>query len=234
MIIYKVTNIINNHSYIGQTVTSLSKRKAAHLSDVLIKKDSTYFHRAIRKYGVNDFEWSIIDECSAIEELNRLEIYYIGYYDTFDNGYNLTLGGEGSVGFKHTEESIKIMSEKAKERFKNPENHPNFGKPCSQKIKDAVSKANKGRKKTKQERARQSIISKSAWQRGSFDKRRSYKGNKNPAAKNYIITTPEGEEIYVDCLKEFGKKYGITVEHFSSVASGKRKQHRGYTCRYAN
>lgn len=43
----------------------------------------------------------------AIEDLNRLEIYYIGLYDSYRNGYNSTIGGEGVVGLKLTLEQIE-------------------------------------------------------------------------------------------------------------------------------
>ena len=51
MIIYKITNIINGKSYIGQTAYSLNERWLSHLSDMVKKKDNNYFHNAIRKYG---------------------------------------------------------------------------------------------------------------------------------------------------------------------------------------
>lgn len=92
MIIYKATNIINNMSYIGQTVQTLQSRIRDHM------KRGNYFHNALRKHGKENFTWDILAECNDVDTLNKLEIYYIGYYDTYNNGYNLTLGGEGTVG----------------------------------------------------------------------------------------------------------------------------------------
>lgn len=90
-IIYKITNKVNNKSYIGQTRYSLEFRWRQHQH----KKDNTYFHNAIKKYGVNNFELSVLEECD-VEQLNSREIFYIAKYNTFQEGYNLTIGGEGN------------------------------------------------------------------------------------------------------------------------------------------
>ncbi len=58
MIIYKATNKINNKSYIGQTQHSLESRNSQHYRDY--KDSNTSFHKALRKYGKENFEWKII------------------------------------------------------------------------------------------------------------------------------------------------------------------------------
>ena len=60
-IIDKITNKVNNKSYIGQTRYSLEFRWRQHQH----KKDNTYFHNAIKKYGVDNFELSILEECDV-------------------------------------------------------------------------------------------------------------------------------------------------------------------------
>ena len=77
-------------SYIGQTRYSLEFRWRQHQH----KKDNTYFHNAIRKYGAENFECEILEECDA-ELLDSKEIFYIAKYNTFEKGYNLTIGGDG-------------------------------------------------------------------------------------------------------------------------------------------
>jgi len=71
MIIYKVKNIKTNKIYIGQTIQKMNERKRAHIS--VSKKSNTYFHRSIRKYGIDSFEWNIICYCRSITELNEEE-----------------------------------------------------------------------------------------------------------------------------------------------------------------
>lgn len=90
-IIYKITNKVNGKSYIGQTRYTIEFRWRQHQH----KKDNTYFHNAIKKYGIDNFSIEVLEECN-VEDLNSREIFYIAKYDTFHNGYNLTLGGDGN------------------------------------------------------------------------------------------------------------------------------------------
>ena len=120
MVIYKATNKINGKEYIGQTITTLESRKRTHIWESLNNRCTGYFHKAIRKYGPNNFDWEILHtNINNIGDLNKLEIFYIGYYNTFNSGYNLNLGGGGNFGYKnkwghHTEESKQKMSESRK------------------------------------------------------------------------------------------------------------------------
>lgn len=90
-IIYKITNKVNGKSYIGQTRYTIEFRWKQHQH----KNDNTYFHNAIHKYGIENFSIEILEKCN-IEDLNSREIFYIAKYDTFKNGYNLTIGGDGN------------------------------------------------------------------------------------------------------------------------------------------
>lgn len=89
--IYKITNKVNNKSYIGQTRYTVEFRWRQHQH----KKDNTYFHNAIHKYGIENFTVETLEECE-VEDLNNREIFNIAKYDTFKNGYNLTIGGDGN------------------------------------------------------------------------------------------------------------------------------------------
>ena len=89
--IYKITNKVNNKSYIGQTRYTVEFRWRQHQH----KKDNTYFHNAIHKYGIENFTVETLEECE-VEDLNSREIFNIAKYDTFKNGYNLTIGGDGN------------------------------------------------------------------------------------------------------------------------------------------
>lgn len=94
--IYKIQNLINDKIYIGQSV-DIDYRFRNHKSESFNPKSNSYdtaIHRAIRKYGVENFSFDIIEECCQ-DELREREIYWINYYGSFGNGYNLTTGGEG-------------------------------------------------------------------------------------------------------------------------------------------
>ena len=110
MLIYTATNKVNGKMYVGQTVGSLGHRKGQHVSDTKLHRDGCHFHNAIRKYGIDNFKWKTLHRCNNIDLLNQLEIFYIGYYNTFDNGYNLTEGGCGQSGFKHSVETKNKIS----------------------------------------------------------------------------------------------------------------------------
>lgn len=89
--IYKVTNKVNGKSYIGQTRYTVEFRWRQHQH----KKDNAYFHNAIKKYGIENFIVETLEECDY-KDLDSKEIFYIAKYDTFNNGYNLTIGGSGN------------------------------------------------------------------------------------------------------------------------------------------
>lgn len=94
MIIYKVTNTINDKVYIGKTTKTLEKRKLQHLKNVRLGKVNN-FYSAIRKYGIDVFIWVEIITGNTNNELNELEIFYINKFNSFKKGYNMTLGGDG-------------------------------------------------------------------------------------------------------------------------------------------
>lgn len=89
--IYKITNKVNGKSYIGQTRYTVEFRWRQHQH----KKDNVYFHNAIHKYGVENFLVETLEECDY-KDLNSREIFYIAKYNTFKDGYNLTIGGDGN------------------------------------------------------------------------------------------------------------------------------------------
>lgn len=104
--IYKVTNKINNKCYIGQSV-DIKSRFQQHESQAYNKKRNSYnftLYRAIRKYGIKNFSFEIIEECPK-EILNEREQYWINYYDSYNNGYNMTIGGDTSTN--HKEKKVK-------------------------------------------------------------------------------------------------------------------------------
>lgn len=102
--IYKITNDINNKVYIGQTKTSIKKRWNAHLTRYN-SKNNQGIYGAMKKYGIDHFKIEKIVEC-PIEELNDLEQFYIKKYNSYYEGYNLTLGGDGTQTIDLDEEKV--------------------------------------------------------------------------------------------------------------------------------
>ena len=109
-IIYKITNIINNKVYIGQTVNTIKQRWNKHCHS----NGCRSLYNAILKYGKENFNIEII-ETLPIEELDKREIYWINYYKSNNKkfGYNILLGGNlGRKGFsKLNKEQINEIKE---------------------------------------------------------------------------------------------------------------------------
>lgn len=143
MIIYKITNRIDGKIYIGQTKRSIEKRWREHC-----RSDSqcVRMHKAIEKYGKENFTVTQIDSAIDQEEANAKEIYWISFFDSAnkEKGYNLTYGGaignfndevrkkmsqdrtgekNNFFGKHHTVEMRKVMSEKKKGIYEGS-NHP--------------------------------------------------------------------------------------------------------------
>ena len=94
--IYKITNIINGKSYIGQTSRTIEDRWKEHLHN----NHDIPLVRAFKKYGIENFKIECLEECSE-SMVNERECYWISYYDTYYNGYNATLGGDGRVQYNY-------------------------------------------------------------------------------------------------------------------------------------
>ena len=91
--IYKITNLINNKVYIGQSI-DIEQRWYNHLHRHQRSKDLPLY-RAFKKYGITNFAFNIIEECN-VQNLDEREKYWIQYYDSYNNGYNMTTGGQGT------------------------------------------------------------------------------------------------------------------------------------------
>ena len=93
--IYKITNKINGKSYIGLS-SNIEERFKKHRQ----MQGKKVLYSAFQKYGIENFDFSIIELCS-FDLLSEREKYWIAYYDTYNNGYNATLGGEGNCRINH-------------------------------------------------------------------------------------------------------------------------------------
>lgn len=132
-IIYLATNTISGLKYVGQTRVSLACRRQKHI-DAMRGGSETYFHCAIRKYGIESFEFTPLDESASPEELDEKERYWIGFYQTLDRsiGYNLKNGGQLNGGY---------LSEETKNKI----GQANLGKKRSPEARAKMSVAKKGK-----------------------------------------------------------------------------------------
>lgn len=125
MIIYKITNKVNNKVYIGLTTQTIEKRWEQHLQAAFNENhpdSQTVFKKAIRKYGSNNFIIEIIDEADNLENLKKLEQYWIKYYNSYigwDNcqGYNSTYGGDAPTKINRPVCKVNILTGKVEETY---------------------------------------------------------------------------------------------------------------------
>ena len=107
--IYKITNKLNNKVYIGQTIQKPIERFYQHCA----KKCDKYIlnmviHKAIFKYGKDNFTFEVIEEVPK-QQLNEREEYWIKYYNSYTDGYNSTKGGQkGNKPFKNIDNKVII------------------------------------------------------------------------------------------------------------------------------
>ena len=84
--IYSWRNKLNNKRYIGQSI-DIERRKKQHIAS--IGQYNTKLSQALLKYGLDNFEFTVLEE-TTIDNLNAREQYWIHYYDSINNGYNIT------------------------------------------------------------------------------------------------------------------------------------------------
>lgn len=147
--VYIATSKTTGKSYVGKSIVSMKSRIDNHLAFVR-RNSPLVFHRAIRKYGINDFEWQIIFESDVRDVLIRVEIMEIKERNTkTPHGYNMTDGGEGFRGLHFTDEHRRKLSESNK-RAATPElralrSRIHKGKVVSEETRKKLSNAHKGK-----------------------------------------------------------------------------------------
>lgn len=104
MIVYKHTNRITGKSYVGWTKHPIEVRWKHHVNNALASSNNWKFWNAIRKYGIDCWDHKILSIHRTSKKAMEKEKYFIKKFDTYNSGYNSTLGGHGFTG-KHTQET---------------------------------------------------------------------------------------------------------------------------------
>lgn len=172
MIIYKSTNLVNDDFYIGlSTDVTLCSPVGRHKYRSLTANIEGHFYNAIRKYGWDNFKFEIIDsDATSVDHLKELEIWYIEHLKP---KYNMTKGGDGSLGrimsqeskiklsktqtgnkyclgYRHTDEAKSKMSTSQRNRARTQKEIDNWrfaskGKKRSEESRKRISDGLKGR-----------------------------------------------------------------------------------------
>jgi hypothetical protein len=165
-IVYRATSP-SGKQYIGQTIRSLFVRKRNHNRDSRIH--DYVFSRAIRKYGIENFIWEILYQNIPEDMLLIAEICAIYYYDTYYNGYNSTMGGDGTIG-KHCTDSTKrniVLSNSVENSYKSKLSWEKV-RLIREKYKDIISYSKIAKEFNVSTRCIRSIIKNENWKDTSY------------------------------------------------------------------
>ncbi len=223
--IYIIKNKINNKVYIGKAINIKKRWKYGHINYLNKNKhNNNQLQRSWDKYGENNFEFNIKEECEK-ELLNEREIYWINYYKSNNPlyGYNKTNGGDGGHGptTEETKQKLRQYSgqnhffygkhhtDEAKQKISiagKGNSHKTKGVSLSEEHKQAISKANKGKIRSKEtkEKLREINTGKVISEEQRKKISNTLKGRKHPidqirktADKNAKLTMQQAKQILI-------------------------------------
>jgi group I intron endonuclease len=225
--IYLIRNKINGKTYIGQSL-NIQRRFWDHRC--VSHETNVHLRHSLKKYGKENFEYIVLEECSP-EMLDDREIYYIEKYKP---EYNVTKGGQGRK--KRLPEEVKdVLRRKAKEQWerKSPQekesiirnnltNIAQVGHPVSEETREKLRKANLGKRQSKEtiEKRKDTFLRKRA---------AGYRQDNNGHRKKIVCL--ETGTVY-ESVKDAGEKLGINNTSISANLKGRQKSTHGYHFEY--
>lgn len=237
-VIYRFLNVANGKSYVGLTKRGHETRWKENVRAAR-RQPKTYLQFAIRKHGEDCWEQTIIEECQTLDDAKRAEIQWIATLNTYDDGYNCTLGGD-AVG-EFTEEIRQKIRDAAKRRppisdetrrrmSEAARNRP----PVSKETRTKLRNLHLGRRPTRETRRK---MSEAAQRRvlppQTFEARR--KRSCSMMGKNgvrVVQMTLDYDEIRTyQTISEAQCETG--VKNISACCRGRRPHAGGYRWRYA-
>lgn len=222
--VYQIVCLATGKRYIGSSQDIKARWKSHRTALRGGYHDNPRLQHAWNKYGEASFQFQII-ETTTLDTILTREQHYIDALHVCDDryGFNIALYAEASARgrvmseaqrekirarastFRHTEETKRMMSERNTGRYFGPKDGRKAVQPYKGKRLPAEWRANQ-----------------SAGQRGN-----------RSAAKEYIVTNPDGIEMRIVSLKRFCEEHGLTRESMSKVANGRQMHHQGWKCRHA-
>lgn len=233
-IVYCVKNVVNGKKYIGQTIQSLTARKKDHKASIC-KHPHLLISKAYKKYGFENFEWTVLYEASSRSDLDRAEKKLIQEHNTFSPaGYNMTTGGEGAGHLPVTVEKIRtilqnrrvtkktrqLLSRSLKGKYTGNQ-ASFFGKKHTEETKRKMSEAQKGDKNHN--------YGKKATRETRHKMSESHKGENH--WNNHPVICIETGEIFLSASDAMQK---TNIDNSSIIKCCKkiRKTAGGYTWKY--
>ena len=233
--IYKITNNLNHHFYIGQSI-HIQKRWKEHQKSFKENKRKTVLQRAFHKYGFENFSFEVVEECEP-DKLNEREMFYIA---ALKPEYNMNIGGTGNKGYKVPDETKKLLSKLGRKQWESYDEEtrrkiiskqltgPRKGKHRSEETKKLLAE------KTRDYFRRNGGMSEE--QKRSISK--ALKGKLRPNdtrnLKPVVGIADNGMRIYCLGIKYAAIILGMDKSEISHCLSGKRKHAGGFSWEYCS
>lgn len=219
--IYSITNIKNGKRYIGKTQMNFGDRFDSHKSLLRNNKHfNTKLQNAWNKYGEDNFVFDVVEvveDKQNLEKFNELEIGYIQSFNSINDGYNITLGGDGAAG--------KPMAESTKRKIGEKNRVNMLGRKASESTKAKMSKSHKGFTHSKEsiEKIRQSKSGVCVKEETKEKLRDSLKGRPKVVKLNKEKVL-EIRRLYNEGYsnRQLSEKFGITLQYMYGITSGRK------------
>lgn len=255
-IIYKITNLETNKSYIGETKMTIEKRWSSHVRHTKrlhrLQKPLTKFQQEIVNYpDLSKWKLEILENNILPENRIEKEKYYINLYNTLNEGYNSNTGGGGPI--THSEETKQKFSSLRK-GISRPQHvidalmKSNKNRVVSEETRLKISIAGKGRKtsdatkeklrisstgRTLSQEARQKISDKLTGKKKPKsvieNLKKIHTGN-NYNSIYWKIIDPNNNEFIIYNLSKFCRENNLQQANMLKVSNGQRKSHKSYKC----
>lgn len=236
--IYCFTNKLNGKKYIGQTI-NFNKRLSEH--KYRSGKDNLPFHNAINKYGIENFEITIlVENIETQEELNDYEKLFIKKFNTGNKnfGYNVAEGGSNGNVFKYmNKEKFDDFTNKVSQRSSEMWNNRNEKE--RQDVINKIANGNRGKVVSEETKKKISESLKKAYEEGRVIPHNKGKSNGEKKYKNKkeheVIRYDEKTKQYKFYkMKSIAKDDGFDESSIGKCCKGQRKSHGGYRWFYLN
>jgi group I intron endonuclease len=153
--VYLIRNLINGKGYIGKTHVPVAQRFLRH-KQAARSGSKCLLHKAIMKYGESSFSIIALASC-PVSLLSDLEEHYIKFCGTHSSegfGYNMTYGGEGSVGCKASPETKAKMAAAKLGKKRKPFSQDHKAKMAAAKLGNVNGRGRKGQKHSNESRSK--------------------------------------------------------------------------------
>ena len=206
--IYGIRNKVNNKIYVGKTGMNFGDRWDSHKALLRNNKhDNPYLQNAWNKYGEQNFEFIVIEDCN-IDKLNEREMYWIKYYKDKNLAYNIHNGGDGghNLGKHLSEETKKKIGEKNKLNM--------IGKTHSEETKRKMRDSHLGKKyKPMSEEGKQH--DREAQQKYCIE-------NPKKLTKDDVVNIREERKNKGTTYSAIAQKYNVTPQCINDICNYKR------------